>query len=63
MSRPWEEMAMAQTNKHQHNESYAARRGLYASLVWIAALMASYFILTDWHSLPALLAATVHAIH
>lgn len=40
----------------------AGRRAFLVPVAWIAALLASYWLVVDWQSVPALISATFAAI-
>lgn len=48
--------------RRDRNRSRPGARTYLAPLAWIAALMASYWVLADWQSLPELIANTIAAI-
>lgn len=52
-------MALAHKDDHQ---GILSNRALVTSVLWILALLAAYFLLTDWHSVPSLIASTLAAI-
>lgn len=52
-------MALAHKGDH-HGE--LGNRALVAPIVWIFLLLAAYFVLTDWHSLPSFIESTLAAI-
>jgi len=49
--------------KHEGNSDPASRRALFVSLGLIAALLASYWVLAEWHSVPSLISATLMSVH
>lgn len=50
------------SSKRDQNRSRPGARAYLAPLAWIATLMASYWVLADWQSLPELIASTIAAI-
>jgi Flp pilus assembly protein TadB len=56
------EMMMAATHKDDHQGIFS-NRAFVASVLWIVVLLGTYFVLTDWHAVPSLIASTVAAIH
>ena len=38
-------------------------RAFLAPLLWIAGLLASYWVISGWQSLPSLVSATLASIH
>lgn len=52
---------MALAHKDDHH-GQLGNHTLVAPVVWILLLLAAYFVLTDWHSLPSFIASTLAAI-
>lgn len=42
---------------------YPGRRAYLGPLAWIVALLASYWLLVDWQSVPTLISEALAAIH
>jgi hypothetical protein len=48
--------------KHESDADFPSLRAFFVPLGWILALLASYWLITDWQSVPALISATFAAI-
>jgi hypothetical protein len=44
------------------HSGYDARRAIYGVVAWILVLLAGYWLLTDWRSLPALASALIRSL-
>ena len=53
---------MAEVRKDSHSGSQGGR-AFFVPVLWIAALLASYWVLADWQTLPRLISGTLAAIH
>lgn len=52
---------MALTHKDEH-QGVLGNRAFLASVLWILVLLATYFVLADWHTVPSLIASALGAI-
>jgi hypothetical protein len=57
-----EVVVMAEVRKDSHSGSQGGR-AFFVPVLWIAALLASYWVLADWQTLPRLISGTLAAIH
>ncbi len=48
--------------KQEGNGSNPGARAFVAPVLWIAALVAGYWVIADWQSLPDLISATLPGI-
>ncbi len=48
--------------RHDAQLGSPGRRAFFVPVAWIVALLASYWLLVDWQSVPALFSAAVAAI-
>ena len=58
--RPLEEFAMIR--KPTESQSGLSTRAFLMSVMWIVALLAGYWVLADWQSLPSLITTTFAAM-
>ncbi|HEY3846323.1 MAG TPA: hypothetical protein VGL95_04335 [Acetobacteraceae bacterium] len=49
--------------RHDDHPGSPARHAFFVPVAWIFALLASYWLLVDWQSVPALISAGFAAIH
>lgn len=52
---------MVPTHKDDH-PGILGNRAFFASVLWILVLLAAYFAVEDWQSVPSLIASTLAAI-
>ena len=55
-------LTMTVPRKTDNADTFGSR-AFFMPLLWIAALVGVYCVLADWHAVPALIAATVAAMH
>ncbi len=50
---------------HRHDGPAGSpnRRAFFVPVAWIVALLASYWLLADWQSVPVLISEALAAIH
>ncbi len=48
--------------RHDLQPGSRSPRAFFVPVAWIVALLASYWLLVDWHSVPALVSATFAAM-
>ncbi len=49
--------------RHDQQLGSPGRRAFVVPLAWIVALLASYWVIVDWQSLPTLISEAFAAIH
>ncbi|HTB42055.1 MAG TPA: hypothetical protein VK741_00420 [Acetobacteraceae bacterium] len=48
--------------KHDSNSGSPGRRAFFVPVAWIVALLASYWVLVDWQTVPMLISEAFAAI-